>query len=140
MDKIEDIKKWVKTALTDAIDELRSGCEKEKGMSDFERGKACGGIKAFQRIELQMTELKVLGECAFTTWIGNISDNTPLSVADAIKIYDFCSCNDLLKQHKIVERIAVLSLQGHKWSDITNLSKLEALKKEKQIYERYFRR
>jgi hypothetical protein len=40
----EDIKKWVKTALKDAIDELRSGREKEKGMSDFERGKACGGI------------------------------------------------------------------------------------------------
>jgi hypothetical protein len=128
--KKENIPEWVTTAIVDAIDELTTAFEREEGMSDFERGKAYSFIKVFKCSNARMLWLPKDVELydSLNRWIWVITLRTSLTIAEVIKIYDFCDRNDLLKRHNTKEKIITLSLKGHTWQDITNLLKLEALK------------
>jgi hypothetical protein len=145
------IKVWVQGKFEDAIEQAAKGLE--QGVSSYDHGELMGAVRAYHNVlvrlgpaNTQKTECNAspIGWKAeynvFNAWIDKICMHSPLTLGDAIDIYNFCDSNDLLKQQDIVENIITLGLRGHCRYDITNLLKLEALKGGKWIHKGIWRR
>lgn len=132
------IKVWVQGKFEDAIEQAAKALE--QGVSSYDHGELMGTVRAYHNVLVRLgpantrkTEYNAspIGWKAeynvFNAWIDKICTHSPLTLGDAIEIYNFCDRNDLLKRYNIVGKIIELGLQGHTRSDITNLLKLEAL-------------
>lgn len=130
-EEIMAIRSWVHDALKCAVNKRN---EKQK-VSEYDRGRIAGIISAYQHVMVETLPTSVWKKeyNDLNVWIRDITINTPLTISDAIRIYDFCDRNDLLKRYNVVERVIELGLEGHTQYDITNLLKLEALKEAQRI-------
>jgi hypothetical protein len=134
------LKAWAQEKFEDAIEQAAKACERK--VSEYEHGELMGAVSAYHNVLVELGPANAW-KCeynAFNAWVEEISKHSPLTIGDAIEIYNFCDRNDLLKRYNVVERVIELGLQGHTRYDITNLLKLEALKETRWIKLRWRRK
>jgi hypothetical protein len=134
------IKKWARGKLEGVMEKATKALERR--VSEYEHGELMGAVSAYHNVLVELGPANVWKReyNAFNAWIEEICKYSPLTVGDAIEIYNFCDRNDLLKRYNVVEMVIELGLQGHTRSDITNLLKLEALKETRWIKLRWRRK